>query len=151
MQIDLSKIKLVIWDLDDTFWKGTLSEGPIEFIDANVQLVKRLSDCGVVNSICSKNDEKPVIESLNSIGLNDQFVFKSINWLPKGQRIRQLIKDMGLRAQNCLFLDDNNVNINEALHYSPDLMAAAPEVITDLKHYFDNIEPTDLKDRKSVV
>ena len=24
--MDFSKIKLIIWDLDDTIWKGTLSE-----------------------------------------------------------------------------------------------------------------------------
>ena len=25
--IDIRSIKLIVWDLDDTFWKGTLSEG----------------------------------------------------------------------------------------------------------------------------
>ena len=56
--IDYSKIKLVIWDLDDTFWKGTLSEGPIVSIAENIQLVRDLTDRGIVNSICSKNDYK---------------------------------------------------------------------------------------------
>lgn len=148
MQIDYPKIKLVIWDLDDTFWKGTLSEGPIEFIPSNVELVKTLTDCGVINTICSKNDEAPVREKLQEIGLENYFVFCSINWLPKGNRIHQLIIDMGLRAPNCLFLDDNIVNINEALHYTPELMTAEPDAIASLKLYFDKSEKTDIKHKR---
>ena len=26
---DFEKIKLIVWDLDDTFWSGTLSEGDV--------------------------------------------------------------------------------------------------------------------------
>ena len=60
--LDYSKIKLVIWDLDDTFWKGTLSEGPIVSIAENIQLVRDLTDRGIVNSICSKNDYEPTVQ-----------------------------------------------------------------------------------------
>ena len=51
------KIKLVIWDLDETFWKGTFSEGNVEIPDRNRNLLALLTDIGIVNSICSKNDE----------------------------------------------------------------------------------------------
>ena len=54
--IDCNKIKLVIWDLDDTFWKGTISEEPVEQISRNIKLVRDLTDRGIVNTICSKND-----------------------------------------------------------------------------------------------
>ena len=56
--------------------------------------------------------------------MDDLFVFKSIDWTPKGQRISKLIKDMGLRPVNCLFFDDNIVNLNEASYYSTELMVA---------------------------
>ncbi len=42
--MELNKIKLVIWDLDDTFWNGTLSEGEINPIEKNIQLIKDLTD-----------------------------------------------------------------------------------------------------------
>jgi predicted enzyme involved in methoxymalonyl-ACP biosynthesis len=51
-----ANIKLIIWDLDDTFWKGTLSEGDIQLIDENIYIIKALLDRGIMNSICSKND-----------------------------------------------------------------------------------------------
>ena len=55
--IDFSKIKLIIWDLDETFWDGTLSDGTMSIIEKNIALIQQTTDCGVINSICSKNDE----------------------------------------------------------------------------------------------
>ena len=101
MSIDFTNIKLIIWDLDDTFWKGTLSEGPVIPIPENNVLIKSLTDHGIVNSICSKNDWQPTVDKLQELAVNDFFVFKSIDWTPKGPRISQLIKDMGLRPVNC--------------------------------------------------
>ena len=49
--MDFSNIKIIIWDLDDTFWKGTLSEGGISPIAENIELVKNTSVHGVINSI----------------------------------------------------------------------------------------------------
>ena len=92
--ITYNNIKLVIWDLDDTFWKGTLSEGPIEAIDSNILLVKNLTERGIVNTICSKNDYELTVKKLQELGIDEYFVFKSIDWTPKGQRISLLIKDV---------------------------------------------------------
>lgn len=127
--MDLSKIKLVIWDLDDTFWSGTLSEGEITPINENIKLIKDLTNCGIVNSICSKNDYEPTVKKLQELEIDEYFVFKSIDWSPKGQRVSKMIKDMGLRPVNCLFIDDNVVNLNEAKYYSPDLIIDEPDII----------------------
>ena len=130
----LNDIKLVIWDLDDTFWKGTLSErgGVIAPIAKNIELIKDLTDRGIVNTICSKNDYEPAVMKLREFGVEELFVFKSIDWTPKGQRVSKLITDMGLRPVNCLFLDDNIVNLNEAQYYSKDLSIAEPSEIDKL-------------------
>ena len=45
-------VKLVIWDLDDTFWKGTLSEEAVTPVPENVQLLKCLAERGIISSIC---------------------------------------------------------------------------------------------------
>lgn len=44
-------VKLVIWDLDDTFWRGTLSEGSVERIESNILIVRALIDRGIMCSI----------------------------------------------------------------------------------------------------
>lgn len=148
MNIDFSKIKLIIWDLDETFWKGILSEGPISPIKENLSLLQTLTDHGIVNSICSKNDYEQTSLKLKELKVDDLFVFKSIDWTPKGQRISKLIKDMGLRPVNCLFLDDNIVNLNEAKFYEKDLMIAEPSIIPDIKAYFANIPVSDSKHKR---
>ena len=56
MYIVNNEIKLVIWDLDDTFWSGTISEEKIISSDYNIDLLKKFTDRGIVNSICSKNN-----------------------------------------------------------------------------------------------
>ena len=49
-------VKLVVWDLDDTLWEGTLSEGRVTLPPSRAQLVRTLNRRGIVNSVCSKND-----------------------------------------------------------------------------------------------
>ena len=126
------KIKLVIWDLDDTFWNGTITEGGAEISQAHRKLLSDLTDIGIVNSICSKNDYDVVAPVLEKEGLAQYFVFPSVNWNPKGQRIKQLIADMQLRPANVLFLDDNPSNLAEAKHACPEIMVGAPELIGQL-------------------
>lgn len=138
MSIDLSKIKLVIWDLDETFWKGTLSEGEVEIPEANKELIYNLIHCGVMCSICSKNDEADVDDILTNSGINELFVFNSINWSPKGERIKQIITSMQLREQNVLFIDDNHLNLLEAKQVCPSLICASPEIISEMSEYFKN-------------
>lgn len=49
-------IRLVIWDLDETFWRGTLTEGGIsEYVREHHDTVIELARRGIT-SICSKND-----------------------------------------------------------------------------------------------
>ena len=111
--MDFSKVKLVIWDLDETFWQGILSEHTVSVIPANLQLLRDMTDSGVVNSICSKNDASQVEAFLKEWDIWDLFVFPSINWSPKGDRVRQIISEMNLRSANVLFLDDSRINLEE--------------------------------------
>ena len=125
-------VKLVIWDLDDTFWRGTLSEGGVELRPDLIEAVRTLNRRGIVNAICSKNDEAPVRAVLEDAGMWDEFVFARVDWTPKGPRIARIIEDAQLRAENVLFLDDLPANLGEARHYAPGLQTAGPEILDDL-------------------
>ncbi len=129
MIMDISKIKLIIWDLDETFWHGTISEQKVAPAKQACDLVLLSSKKGIVNSICSKNDEQPCIDKLKELGMDKYFVFNSINWQPKGQRIKDTIQSMNLRPANVLFLDDNKLNLEEAKYYCPEIMTALPDQI----------------------
>ena len=130
---DITKAKLIIWDLDETLWSGTLSEGGVEFKPEVLSFIEELVTKGIMNSICSKNEG---IDRVKEEFLNrgyqkfwDLFVFPSINWLPKGERVKSIIKGMNLRAENVIFIDDNSSNIGEVKFYSPDIMTATVEQI----------------------
>ena len=120
-------IKLIIWDLDNTFWEGTISEGDICIPTQKAELIKELSRRGIVNSICSKNDFAPCEAALTNAGVWEYFVFPSIDWTPKSNRVHQIIADMQLRAENVLFLDDEPANLQRALMVNPALMCSSAD------------------------
>ena len=146
--VEFSKIKLVIWDLDDTFWDGTLSEGDVLPIESNIGIVKSLADHGIINSICSKNDREPVDAKLKELDVDSYFVFPSVNWEPKGPRVRNMLDTMGLRPQNCLFVDDNPQNLNEVSYHCEGIMTAQPDILISLKSFIDGIPPADLSHKR---
>lgn len=130
--MDFSKLKLIIWDLDDTFWKGTLSEGEVEAIDENIRILKMSTNKGIINSICSKNNKEDVDAILEKWNISDLFVFNSIDWSPKGERVKMILCDMGLRSANTLFIDDNEQNLNEVSFYNEGIHTATPAILHQL-------------------
>lgn len=142
------KVKVIIWDLDETFWKGTLSEEKINIPKQNKELLYMLTDAGIVNSICSKNDFDTAKAELAKNEVWDYFIFPSINWEAKGKRIKELIKSMQLREQNALFIDDNSINLEEVKFYCPQIMTAKPSDIELLYELAKKQNKTDLTHKR---
>jgi len=120
---------LVVWDLDDTLWAGTLSEGPVVLDRATADVVRTLNRRGIVNSVCSKNDQAAAREVLEEAGLWDEVVFARIDWSPKGARVAQIVDDAQLRAEDVLFIDDLALNREEVRQAVPGIQVAGPGII----------------------
>lgn len=130
------QIRLVIWDLDETFWRGTLTEGGItEYVSAHHDIVVELARRGIMNSICSKNTFAEAEDVLRDHGIWEYFVFPSIDWSPKGGRVAAIVEAMQLRPETVLFIDDNVQNRFE-------VEAAVPSIKTS----DETILPTILSD-----
>ena len=140
------KVKLVIWDLDDTFWSGTLSEGPVSKNERNIEIVKILTERGIVNTVSSKNEKISAEEKLKEIGVLDYFVFNKISWSPKGSQINDTIYNMGLRACNCIFIDDNVLNLKEVEASCPGIFVYLPEEILPILLDLDCAKGKDDRD-----
>ena len=119
-------VKMVIWDLDDTFWKGTLAESEIDFLHDNATIVRTLAARGIISSIASKNNHDSVRSILERKGMWDYFVFPSISFDPKGQRVAEIITNASLRPEDVLFIDDNIMNLEEVRYFNNGIMLAQP-------------------------
>jgi len=121
-----ASVKLVIWDLDETLWRGTLSETSTTLIEGRAELLTTLVDRGVMVSVCSKNDLAVARRRLEELGLWDLVVFPRIDWLPKGPEVEALIEAAQLRPENVLFIDDNPLNRAEVAWQVPGIQVLDP-------------------------
>lgn len=114
--------KLIIWDLDETLWRGTLADGDdVTLYEDRAALIRALNARGVVSSICSKNDFDAAKRKLVQLGLWEEFVFPHVAFTPKAPAIQKIIGDMQLRACDVLFVDDNVLNLEEVRFALPDI------------------------------
>src|SRR5665213_1477571 len=125
-------VRLVIWDLDDVLWKGTLTEGGIEYDDSVHRAVIELTQRGIMNSVCSNNNYEQVKALLVEKGLWDYFVVPSIAWQPKGPRLQAIIDAVQLRPETILFIDDNPMNRAEAQHFAPGIQVSDEHILPDI-------------------
>lgn len=123
----------MFWDLDDTLWKGTLAEGDNpELYDNRFEIIEQLNKRGIVNSIVSKNDPVKAESFLKKVKRWDLFVFPRISFDPKGDIVKQTLADMNLRADNALFIDDNEANLNEVKFYNPNISLISAALCDDI-------------------
>jgi FkbH-like protein len=129
----MEAVRLLIWDLDDTYWRGTLTEGGItEYVRENHDIVIQLAQRGIMSSICSKNDEAEVMKVLEREGIADYFIFPSITWGSKGARVASIIEAAQLRPATVMFIDDNHLNRAEAANLIPELQIEDEKFLTHL-------------------
>jgi FkbH-like protein len=117
-QVD--QAKLVIIDLDDTLWRGVLAEKeevdstaiegwPLGIAEGLLHLKRR----GILLAIVSKNEESTVRgfwdELFNGRLDIEDFAFKAINWRPKTENIREIIRKANVLPTSVIFIDDNPV------------------------------------------
>ena len=125
-------VKLVIWDLDEVAWNGSLIENTIQLHNKHnqhtdrvllfVSIVRFLNSHGIINSICSKNNFDDAKNTLEKLKIFDLFVFPQISMNNKGQSVKHIIDKCQLRPENVLFIDDNHTNKEEVKHFNKNIM-----------------------------
>jgi FkbH-like protein len=118
------KFKCVVWDLDNTLWRGVLVEEGIEGVVVNdeaVALVREFDRRGIINSIASKNDTELAFRALERFGLRDLFVFPKIGWGPKSEAIRDIVAEMDVGTDTFAFIDDQPFERGEVAELLPEV------------------------------
>ncbi|KAB8123007.1 HAD-IIIC family phosphatase [Komagataeibacter medellinensis] len=121
-QVD--QVKAVIFDLDNTLWRGQIAEDyrpdrqpwprtdgwPLGIWEA----IHHLRARGILVAICSKNDMALVRERWESVVQPgflslDDFAAIRINWQPKPENIHEICSLFNIKPKNVVFVDDNPV------------------------------------------
>lgn len=115
--------KLIIIDLDDTIWGGSVGEvgwanlklgghDPVgeAFVDFQ-KVLKSFKKRGVMLGMVSKNDERAVKEAFQNhpemVLAMEDFVGYRINWDDKAKNVQELVAELNLGIHSVLFIDDN--------------------------------------------
>ncbi len=149
--------KAIIFDCDNTLWKGVIGEDGMEGIDMSAtshhgkfyhavqQMAVFLSKRGVIVGLCSKNNEADVIEVLKNhkdmILKEEHIVIHKINWQDKASNLRAIAADLNIGIDSLVFVDDSNFEINLIKEQVPEVLAIqVPVNIADYPNLIlDNI------------
>lgn len=121
--MEKKKIKCVVWDLDNTLWKGILSEDKeVELRNEAKDMIIELDNRGILNSISSKNNYEDAMNQLKKLGLQQYFLYPEINWNSKSDSISTIVKNLNIGMDTILFIDDSEFERNEVVSVHPEVM-----------------------------
>lgn len=145
--------KAIIFDCDNTLWKGVIGEDGMEGIDMSptsksgkfYHLVQRiavfLSKRGVIVCLCSKNNEQDVLDVLRNhkdmILTENHILIKKVNWIDKASNLRAIASELNIGVDSLVFVDDSNFEINLVKEQVPEIFTI--QVPTSISDYPDLI------------
>jgi FkbH-like protein len=148
-------VKVVVWDLDETLWRGILAEdgaGRLEARPEAVAAIKALDAKGVLHSIASKNDETEAMAALRAFGLDDYFLHPQIGWGPKSVAVARIASALDLALDSFAFIDDQAFERAEVSTAHPSVRGLPETSIADLVDHpwFDHPITAESAGRRSL-
>ena len=120
--------KALIFDCDNTLWKGIVGEDGIEKIELSAKdkngthfkeihlLALSLLKKGIILGICSKNnanDVDEVFEKRNDFLIRkDDLIVSKVNWNDKASNLQEMAKELNIGIDSFVFVDDSEFEIN---------------------------------------
>jgi len=129
--------KALIFDCDNTLWKGIVGEdgpGGVDYAPDSAsgkwfhavhQQAVHLSLKGVLIGLCSKNNEADVEEVLTDGRMilgNDHIVIKKVNWKDKVSNLREIASELNIGLDSLVFIDDSDFEINLIREQLPEVL-----------------------------
>ncbi|MEJ7826546.1 MAG: HAD-IIIC family phosphatase [Segetibacter sp.] len=167
--------KALIFDCDNTLWKGVIGEDGPEGIDMsaksdegkNYHLVQKiaaeLSRKGILIGLCSKNNSAEVEDLLSKhpdMVLNQEHLIATkVNWNNKDENLKALASELNIGLDSFVFIDDSAFEVNLIQTLLPEVLTIAvpkdinnyPAMILEVAQRYFNPEPLqeDLNKLKS--
>ena len=116
-------VKVLVWDLDNTLWSGTLLEGDdVEPHPGVVEALEGLDQRGILHSIASKNEPETALARLRELGLEKYFLYPQIGWSAKSAGIKKIAESINIGLDAVAFIDDQPFEREEVEHAVPEVM-----------------------------
>lgn len=126
-------VKCLVWDLDNTLWRGTLLEDPdVRLPDEAREVIATLDSRGILQSIASKNDHDMAWERLETFGIAEYFVHPRIGWGRKSESVCEIADRLMFAPSTVAFIDDLPSERAEVAFRAPEVRCYAAEQVTSL-------------------
>lgn len=159
--------KALIFDCDNTLWKGILGEDGFDGIKMSAHnkatvyeevqfIAKELSAKGIIIGLCSKNnfdDVEQVITNHPDFKLtNDEIIVKAVNWQDKVSNLKGIAQNLNIGLDSLVFVDDSDFEVNlvreqlpqvEVIQVPMKAIYMYPSLIRQVFRQFFNINETN--------
>ena len=109
--VPASKVKCVVWDLDNTLWDGTLveTESPsdLQLKEGVLKTIQALDERGIIQSIASKNEYNDAWAVIERLGLKEYFLYPQIHWNAKSESIKNIALKLNIGIDSLALIDDS--------------------------------------------
>lgn len=147
--------KALIFDCDNTLWKGILGEDGADNIEMSKatkdgiifneiqNIALSLNKRGILIGICSKNnlqEVQKVIDSHSDMQIkNENITIKKINWVDKATNIDEIAKELNIGLDSIVFIDDSSFEVNLVKEKLPEVtVLQVPKRLTDYPRMLRN-------------
>ena len=124
-----SKVKCVVWDLDNTLWDGIIGDVGPENVKPNLKaitLIKQLDQRGVIHSIASKNTFDICWPKIAELGLEEYFLYPAIHWGQKSQSLKDIARELNINLDTFVLIDDSAFERSEVKTAYPQVRCYDP-------------------------
>lgn len=116
-------VKVLVWDLDNTLWSGTLLEGDdVRPRPGVLEILQALDSRGILHSIASKNDPDMAMARLRELGLDEYFLYPQIGWSTKSSGVKKIAESINVGLDAVAFIDDQPFERDEVTHVLPEVL-----------------------------
>jgi methoxymalonate biosynthesis protein len=129
----LPTVKCLIWDLDETLWRGTLLEDGDVQLSAEVrEVIEGLDSRGILQSVASRNDHDQAWAKLEQLGIAEYFVAPRIGWGRKSDAVREIAEELSFAPRTIAFVDDLPTERAEVEFHLPEVRCYPAEQAAEL-------------------
>ena len=129
LPLPAKKVKCVAWDLDNTLWHGVIgdvNDGGVKPNAEMVELIDKLDQRGILQTIVSKNDYEIAWPQLEQLGLADYFLYPAIHWGPKSRSVQQIADELNINVDTFAVIDDSPFERREISNLLPQVRVYDP-------------------------